>query len=97
MLRRPPRSTRTDSPFPDTTLFRSPQQRGLTGALGREDREGVEDAERGHQQGDAREGEQARHEDAKEVALDRLLLLLGQVVPGDRLQVGWQRGFEPLD
>src|SRR3546814_7259536 len=26
MLRRPPRSTRTDTPFPSTTLFRSPHQ-----------------------------------------------------------------------
>src|SRR3546814_3698163 len=27
MIRRPPRSTRTDTLFPDTTLFRSPQLR----------------------------------------------------------------------
>src|SRR3546814_10886626 len=26
MIRRPPRSTRTDTPFPSTTLFRSPMQ-----------------------------------------------------------------------
>src|SRR3546814_20141336 len=28
MIRRPPRSTRTDTPFPDTTLFRSAETRG---------------------------------------------------------------------
>src|SRR3546814_13003244 len=28
MIRRPPRSTRTDTLFPDTTLFRSVQERG---------------------------------------------------------------------
>src|SRR3546814_7786283 len=27
MIRRPPRSTRTDTPFPYTTLFRSPRSR----------------------------------------------------------------------
>src|SRR3546814_12408425 len=30
MIRRPPRSTRTDTLFPYTTLFRSPQQRLLS-------------------------------------------------------------------
>src|SRR3546814_15950663 len=36
MIRRPPRSTRTDTLFPDTTLFRSAYdvQRRLTAALG---------------------------------------------------------------
>src|SRR3546814_3525818 len=29
MIRRPPRSTRTDTLFPDTTLFRSEDDRGL--------------------------------------------------------------------
>src|SRR3546814_16689913 len=29
MIRRPPRSTRTDTPFPYTTLFRSPIQGGM--------------------------------------------------------------------
>src|SRR3546814_5515814 len=32
MIRRPPRSTRTDTLFPYTTLFRSPQVRILPGA-----------------------------------------------------------------
>src|SRR3546814_943132 len=32
MIRRPPRSTRTDTLFPYTTLFRSPQVRILSGA-----------------------------------------------------------------
>src|SRR3546814_11646429 len=31
MIRRPPRSTRTDTLFPYTTLFRSPQDRGAVG------------------------------------------------------------------
>src|SRR3546814_6189058 len=31
MIRRPPRSTRTDSLFPYTTLFRSPQQAAVGG------------------------------------------------------------------
>src|SRR3546814_13121890 len=30
MIRRPPRSTRTDTRFPYTTLFRSPQAHGAT-------------------------------------------------------------------
>src|SRR3546814_11470974 len=33
MIRRPPRSTRTDTLFPDTTLFRSEHVRGLAGDL----------------------------------------------------------------
>src|SRR3546814_1535794 len=32
MIRRPPRSTRTDTLFPYTTLFRSPSARGLSAA-----------------------------------------------------------------
>src|SRR3546814_14451172 len=32
MIRRPPRSTRTDTLFPYTTLFRSPQFRNATGS-----------------------------------------------------------------
>src|SRR3546814_1240117 len=49
MLRRPPRSTRTDTPFPSTTLFRSAGGRHravprlhllrLPGGLGRRDRD----------------------------------------------------------
>src|SRR3546814_7399322 len=34
MIRRPPRSTRTDTLFPYTTLFRSTQARGDRGAAG---------------------------------------------------------------
>src|SRR3546814_10513545 len=33
MIRRPPRSTRTDTLFPYTTLFRSPAHRGITKGL----------------------------------------------------------------
>src|SRR3546814_11112189 len=35
MIRRPPRSTRTDTLFPYTTLFRSPPSRGTRSARGR--------------------------------------------------------------
>src|SRR3546814_11007494 len=34
MIRRPPRSTRTDTLFPYTTLFRSPEGRGAAGGVG---------------------------------------------------------------
>src|SRR3546814_9180801 len=33
MIRRPPRSTRTDTLFPYTTLFRSPEQAGRAGEV----------------------------------------------------------------
>src|SRR3546814_4927475 len=46
MIRRAPRSTRTDTLFPYTTLFRSPQFRGLL--LDRPDQMRVAMAERGH-------------------------------------------------
>src|SRR3546814_4544634 len=35
MIRRPPRSTRTDTLFPYTTLFRSPRSRARTSGRGR--------------------------------------------------------------
>src|SRR3546814_9163589 len=41
MLRRPPRSTRTDTLFPDTTLFRSSQPHGITHELRRMSRYGI--------------------------------------------------------
>src|SRR3546814_17692384 len=34
MIRRPPRSTRTDTRFPDTTLFRSTRSRACCGVSG---------------------------------------------------------------
>src|SRR3546814_16213200 len=34
MIRRPPRSTRTDTLFPYTTLFRSPEKEGVVTRLG---------------------------------------------------------------
>src|SRR3546814_13070621 len=45
MIRRPPRSTRTDTPFPYTTLFRSSRDRGAAGcvAFGRDRQEGGAD------------------------------------------------------
>src|SRR3546814_11766767 len=52
MIRRPPRSTRTDTLFPYTTLFRSPV--GLGEAV---DGQGCDDGRlAGHRQGSAREG-----------------------------------------
>src|SRR3546814_4797926 len=36
MIRRPPRSTRTDTLFPYTPLFRSPAYRGAPGRLGKQ-------------------------------------------------------------
>src|SRR3546814_1805556 len=41
MIRRPPRSTRTDTPFPYTTLFRSCPSRNLWGAGARSGRTGA--------------------------------------------------------
>src|SRR3546814_13433607 len=38
MIRRPPRSTRTDTLFPYTTLFRSPEARGVRSRVQRADR-----------------------------------------------------------
>src|SRR3546814_15395666 len=40
MIRRPPRSTRTDTLFPYTTLFRSPEDRNIDFTIGFLDREG---------------------------------------------------------
>src|SRR3546814_3096794 len=54
MIRRPPRSTRTDTLFPYTTLFRSHGERGV--ALARLQNEGVADdgRDRAHPQRDHR-------------------------------------------
>src|SRR3546814_8133756 len=54
MIRRPPRSTRTDTLFPYTTLFRSQQRRGLRRRLAVRGRRGellVLRAARGRQDG----------------------------------------------
>ena len=69
-----------------------PQQGGLPGALGDEDRERVVDAERRDDHRDAGEGEQDRPEQAEEVALDVLLLLGRELGAGDRLQAVGQAG-----
>src|SRR3546814_2031383 len=50
MIRRPPRSTRTDTLFPDTTLFRSPEIIAL-GDVGARVRRDL--AQRGHRLADA--------------------------------------------
>src|SRR3546814_10213468 len=66
MIRRPPRSTRTDTLFPDTTLFRSQaverqgQGARLAGDVGDEGDGGAELAEA------AREGEHRPGEDARQ-------------------------------
>src|SRR3546814_9833877 len=68
MLRRPPRSTRTDTLFPDTTRFRAPQAAAVGADLvGEEDAAviAVPDApefELEVDQADADAGEQPRHE-----------------------------------
>src|SRR3546814_6635907 len=55
MIRRPPRSTRTDTPFPYTTLFRSGLRSGVL--AGNVERVGVDllaaDARAGNRRGDA--------------------------------------------
>src|SRR3546814_7221128 len=48
MIRRPPRSTRTDTPFPSTTLFRSQRAAAAGGAHHR--RPGADAGGRGHGQ-----------------------------------------------
>src|SRR3546814_6238151 len=63
MIRRPPRSTRTDTLFPYTTLFRSPVRAGR-GAIGRghpADAHGAcgQCGRDAHAQGDAGDGAQA--------------------------------------
>ena len=63
------------------------QHRELAGALGDRDREGVEDQERGDEQGDAREDQQRRLEDADELA-DVVLLVLGVLLAGLDLDAG---------
>src|SRR3546814_5429088 len=49
LIRRPPRSTRTDSPLPYTTLFRSPRVAGIDeiAVVGPPHRAGVERPDRG--------------------------------------------------
>src|SRR3546814_5948357 len=53
MIRRPPRSTRTDTLFPYTTLFRSAHQDlhkgGLAGTVGADDAEAVAAADAGRE------------------------------------------------
>src|SRR3546814_18241000 len=46
MIRRPPRSTRTDTLFPYTTLFRSPRRRRLRHAPRRIPRDRVQEGQR---------------------------------------------------
>ena len=70
-----------------------PQQRGLTGPLGHEDREGVVDAERGDDEGDPGEGQQDRLEHVEEVGADVVLLLGGQLC----LRQGLDAGRDLLD
>src|SRR3546814_10198589 len=48
MIRRPPRSTRTDTLFPYTTLFRSERRRGAVDSPGRRGHAGQGSARRAH-------------------------------------------------
>ena len=64
---------------------RSPAAARLPRALGDDDREGVVDAERRHEQRDAGEHEQERLEEVEEVGADDLACLLREVGAGDRL------------
>src|SRR3546814_7975418 len=60
MIRRPPRSTRTDTLFPYTTLFRSPA-RGRARARGRGDEDLREHAGRARAPRGARRGRSEEH------------------------------------
>ncbi len=66
-------------------------QRGLTGALGDEDRERVVDAERRDDHGDPGERQQHRAEQAEEGAVDVGLLLGGELRRGQHLHVASRR------
>ncbi len=61
-----------------------PQQGRVPVPLGHDDREGVVDAEGGDQQGDPAEGAQERAQEAEEVAVDRLVLLVDELLAGER-------------
>ena len=67
------------------------QQRRLARALRGDDGERVVDAERGHEERDAGEHEEHRLEEADERALDVVPLLGGELVSGDRGDVGRER------
>src|SRR3546814_1780258 len=55
MIRRPPRSTRTDTLFPYTTLFRSADDVGLAGRYGQDPGSAAADEQRGRGLGRLRE------------------------------------------
>src|SRR3546814_14262148 len=65
MIRRPPRSTRTDTLFPYTTLFRS-REEGREEGIGKEGigKEGREEGREGRQES-RQEGEEGRGEEEK--------------------------------
>src|SRR3546814_3283776 len=50
MIRRPPRSTRTDTLFPYTTLFRSAVPGSIAGMVGASGRDDMEDARLGEEE-----------------------------------------------
>ena len=66
-----------------------PQQRQLPGPLAHDDREGVEDRERAHEQGDEGEDEQGGREEPQRL-VDVVGLLVGHRLPGDHLDPGRQ-------
>src|SRR3546814_6948070 len=91
MIRRPPRSTRTDTLFPYTTLFRSRPVRGdaLPGGLGLPPRHRA--------QGRLRQGEGGRADGPTPgpYGLSNLHARLGRMVPGHALLHDSRRPGEP--
>src|SRR3546814_5042620 len=69
MIRRPPRSTRTDTLFPYTTLFRSrephPIERGVVEERVCEEMRGGDDGSGGRQRDDGRQRHEGQAEDAR--------------------------------
>src|SRR3546814_12725120 len=98
MLRRPPRSTRTDTLFPDTTRFRAPQAAAVGADLVGEDDAAViavpdaPEFELEVDQADADAGEQPRHEivDAQLHVLNVVHFLAAAPVEAFVLVLGYQ-------
>src|SRR3546814_13179451 len=93
MIRRPPRSTRTDTLFPYTTLFRSPDHRALR-VVRRPDAEHLAarpTLDPNHADARRREERHLRpvlHGDLGPLLPDRHRGLAGLNVPTQRLQIG---------
>jgi hypothetical protein len=74
-----------------------PQERRLAGALGHQDREGVVDGERRHDEGDAREQDQGLLEGLMVLPLGLLFQLASQLGTGQRLDTSGEHGVEAAD